>query len=63
MMPAARPRAGAGEPRRFAVDRRRAQALALFPGVSRSGITIITGLWRKLTREDATKFSFLLSRR
>lgn len=38
-----------------------AQALALFPGVSRSGITIITGLFRKLTRESAARFSFLLS--
>jgi undecaprenyl-diphosphatase len=38
-----------------------AQALALFPGVSRSGITIITGLARHLTRESAARFSFLLS--
>ena len=38
-----------------------AQALALWPGVSRSGITIIAGLWRKLTRETAARFSFLLS--
>jgi undecaprenyl-diphosphatase len=38
-----------------------AQALALFPGVSRSGITITAGLWRKTTRETAAKFSFLLS--
>jgi undecaprenyl-diphosphatase len=38
-----------------------AQALALFPGVSRSGITIITGLARRLTRESAARFSFLLS--
>lgn len=38
-----------------------AQALALFPGVSRSGITIIAGLWRKMTREAAARFSFLLS--
>ncbi|PYU22263.1 MAG: UDP-diphosphatase [Acidobacteria bacterium] len=38
-----------------------AQALALFPGVSRSGITIIAGLWRKMTRETAARFSFLLS--
>ena len=38
-----------------------AQALALFPGVSRSGITITAGLGRKLTREAAAKFSFLLS--
>jgi undecaprenyl-diphosphatase len=38
-----------------------AQALALWPGVSRSGITISTGLLRKFTREAATRFSFLLS--
>lgn len=38
-----------------------AQALALFPGVSRSGITITAGLWRKMTREAAARFSFLLS--
>jgi undecaprenyl-diphosphatase len=38
-----------------------AQALALFPGVSRSGITIVAGLFRKMTRETAAKFSFLLS--
>lgn len=37
------------------------QAIAIIPGVSRSGITISTGLFRKLTREDAAKFSFLLS--
>jgi len=38
-----------------------AQALALFPGVSRSGITIAAGLWRGMTRETAARFSFLLS--
>src|SRR5215470_16266691 len=38
-----------------------AQAIALWPGVSRSGITITTGLFRKFTREAATRFSFLLS--
>jgi len=38
-----------------------AQALALLPGVSRSGITITAGLFRGYQREAATRFSFLLS--
>jgi undecaprenyl-diphosphatase len=38
-----------------------AQALALLPGVSRSGITITTGLLCGYEREAATRFSFLLS--
>lgn len=38
-----------------------AQALALFPGVSRSGITIATGLGRDMKREAAARFSFLLA--
>ena len=38
-----------------------AQAMALLPGVSRSGSTIIAGLFRGFTREAATRFSFLLS--
>jgi undecaprenyl-diphosphatase len=38
-----------------------AQALALFPGVSRSGITITAGLFRGMTRDAAARFSFLLS--
>ena len=38
-----------------------AQATALFPGISRSGITISTGLLRKLKPEIAYKFSFLLA--
>lgn len=37
------------------------QALALLPGVSRSGATITTGLLLGLTRESAARFSFLLS--
>lgn len=38
-----------------------AQILALFPGISRSGITIVAGLWRGLSHEDAARFSFLLA--
>ncbi len=38
-----------------------AQAVALWPGGSRSGITITAGLFRNFTREAATRFSFLLS--
>lgn len=38
-----------------------AQLIALIPGVSRSGITIIAGLGRQLKREEAARFSFLLS--
>ena len=36
------------------------QALALIPGVSRSGITISGGLFSGLSREEAIKFAFLL---
>ena len=38
-----------------------AQALAIFPGVSRSGSTITAGLAVGLERETAARFSFLLS--
>lgn len=38
-----------------------AQALAIFPGISRSGATIATGLARGLRREPAARFSFLLA--
>ena len=38
-----------------------AQTLALFPGVSRSGITILTGMGRGIKRERAAHFSFLIS--
>lgn len=38
-----------------------AQALALIPGVSRSGITITAGLAMGFRREDAARFSFLLA--
>lgn len=38
-----------------------AQALALIPGTSRSGITMTAALFCNLTREAAARFSFLLS--
>jgi undecaprenyl-diphosphatase len=38
-----------------------AQAIALIPGVSRSGITISTGMFLGLKREEAATFAFLLS--
>ncbi|HEY7401358.1 MAG TPA: undecaprenyl-diphosphate phosphatase [Actinomycetota bacterium] len=38
-----------------------AQALALQPGVSRSGITMTVGRWIGLDREAAARFSFLLA--
>jgi len=38
-----------------------AQAIALIPGISRSGITISAGLVRELRREDATRLAFLLA--
>ena len=37
------------------------QAVAVFPGVSRSGATISAGLFRGLDRDFAARFSFLLS--
>ncbi len=37
------------------------QAIAIIPGISRSGFTISTGIFRKLSSETAARFSFLLS--
>lgn len=38
-----------------------AQVLALLPGISRSGSTMVAGLSRGLSHEDAARFSFLLA--
>lgn len=38
-----------------------AQMLAVVPGISRSGSTIVTALWLGVRRETAARFSFLLS--
>lgn len=54
-----RPVASVG--RRDAIVVGLAQALALIPGVSRSGATITAGLFLGLTREAAARFSFLLA--
>jgi len=37
------------------------QIAALFAGISRSGVTIVGGLWRGLDHEDAARFGFLLA--
>ncbi|NIM03664.1 undecaprenyl-diphosphatase, partial [bacterium] len=37
------------------------QALAILPGISRSGSTIVSGMWRKLDRKTAFQFSFYLA--
>jgi len=37
------------------------QIFALLPGISRDGIVMVTGMFRGLSREDAARFSFLLS--
>ncbi|HEX6207721.1 MAG TPA: undecaprenyl-diphosphate phosphatase [Actinomycetota bacterium] len=58
-----------GEPRRGLADLRMAdaltvgafQALAIAPGISRSGATIVAGLGRRLERDAAARFSFLLA--
>ena len=38
-----------------------AQALAIVPGVSRSGATMTAGLFSGMTRQQSARFSFLLS--
>ena len=37
------------------------QCIALFPGISRSGATIVGGMTQKLTRQNAAEFSFFLA--
>jgi undecaprenyl-diphosphatase len=37
------------------------QIFALAPGISRSGVAMVTGMLRGLSREDAARFSFLLA--
>ena len=37
------------------------QILALLPGISRDGTVMVCGMFRGLTRQDAARFSFLLS--
>ena len=37
------------------------QAMAIFPGVSRSGLTIAAGMWINVEKEQAARFSFLLA--
>jgi undecaprenyl-diphosphatase len=38
-----------------------AQILALLAGISRDGVTMVTGMFRGLSREDAARFAFLLA--
>jgi len=38
-----------------------AQAIAIFPGISRSGSTVVTGIWRRIDPVVAAEFSFLMS--
>ncbi|MGH7448171.1 MAG: undecaprenyl-diphosphate phosphatase, partial [Longimicrobiales bacterium] len=38
-----------------------AQAAAILPGISRSGSTVLTGMWRRIDPIAAAEFSFLMS--
>lgn len=38
-----------------------AQACAILPGISRSGSTVVTGLWKRIDAVAAAEFSFLMS--
>jgi undecaprenyl-diphosphatase len=51
--------AGQSEPQALMIGS--AQILSLAPGISRSGIAMVAGLLRGLSREDAARFSFLLA--
>ena len=51
--------AGMGYPRAVVVGS--AQILALLAGISRDGVTIVAGMARGLSREDAARFAFLLA--
>lgn len=53
--PSASPDAGA------ALTMGLAQVLAIVPGVSRSGTTVVAGLWRGVAPAEAAAFSFLMS--
>jgi undecaprenyl-diphosphatase len=54
-----RPISGIGFPLAFGIGA--AQAIALIPGISRSGVTIAAGRFASLSREDAARFSFLMA--
>lgn len=61
MMPAA-PHGTAQEPGwRGAVAMGVAQSVAIFPGISRSGSTVVTGMWNRIDPVAAAEFSFLMS--
>src|SRR6266702_1244897 len=44
-----------------ALTRGASQILALLPGISRDGTVMVAGMFRGLSRQDAARFSFLLS--
>lgn len=47
--------------RKTAIQLGSAQILGLFPGLSRSGATIVAGLFKGLRHDDAARFAFLLA--
>jgi undecaprenyl-diphosphatase len=51
--------AGIGYPQAVLIGS--AQILALLPGISRSGVTMVAGLTRGLSHQDAARFAFLLA--